>query len=177
LSPADGFHTKANGSVKTPLGLIVLLVAMLAVPPARAGDSVSLTFAWSAPVHGAVATTLQETSRWVEMKLDKAITISGRFEMHADRSPDGSTHARFGNPELTVAAGTAGKATLGTTELVPLLPSTFGASAALSRDGTVLRVEDADEFRSTLIDLVTKDVGEAAQREPLVGYIAKAIAR
>ena len=46
---------------------------------------------------------------------------------------------------------------------------------AVSRDAAFLRVEDADDFRSALIDLVTKAIGDAAQKEPLRGFVPRKI--
>jgi hypothetical protein len=154
---------------------VVLLAAMIAPLPAEAEDSVTLTFAWPVPIHARVAATLQRKSHWAEMNLDKTETLSGTFETNVDRSPDGQIHIRFGKPELAVATGKAGKATLRITELIPLLPLTFGPTMAVSRDATFLRVEAAGDFRSALIDLVTKNIGDAAQSEPLRGIVPRAI--
>lgn len=94
----------------------------------------------------------------MEMSLDSAMTLSGTFEMRAERRPDGQIHVGFRNPELAVATGKAGKGRLTIMELIPLLPLTFGPTIAISPDATFSRVEGAAGFRSALIDLVNANL-------------------
>jgi hypothetical protein len=161
-----------GGAMRIVIPGVALLAAMIASLPTEAQDSVSLSFAWPAPIHARVAATLQRKSHWVEMNLDKTETLSGTFETNVDRSPDGQIHVRFGKPELAVATGKAGKATLTIMELIPLLPLAFGPTIAISRDATVFRVEDPADFRSALVALVENSITDEKIREFIPRMVA-----
>jgi hypothetical protein len=78
--------------------------------------------------------------------------MSATFDMCAIRNPAGHIRVTFANRGFTVPVDEA-EDELDVFQRIPLLPLAFAPTFVVDRDATFLRVEDAEDFRSTLTTL------------------------